>query len=68
MEIFSWLTSVDWVALITTILAIVGAASVAVHAIAPFTTSTLDDAAATFLDKVYAFISKWIALNPAPKK
>ncbi len=45
------------------LLAVVGGASAICKAIAPLTSTKLDDEAATFLDKVYALISK-IALNP----
>lgn len=67
MEIINWIVA-NYLTIITTILTVIGGASVAIHAIAPFTSTTVDDEAATFIDKVYAFLSKWVALNPTPKK
>lgn len=46
-----------------TALAIVGAASVAVRAIAPITATKLDDKLAGVISKVHSLLSK-LALNP----
>lgn len=64
-EIIQWVGS-NWVTVITTALAVVGGASVMVHAIAPFTKNTKDDDVAGWLDKVHGWLSK-LALNSSVK-
>jgi hypothetical protein len=61
-EMLTWV-SANWQVMIGTAGAIVMAASIAVKAIAPLTDNTADDRAASWLDKVHAWLSK-IALNP----
>lgn len=62
----SWLVD-NWMTVVVTLLTIIGAASVMVKAIAPFTKTTKDDAVAGWLDKLAAFLGR-VALNPAAKK
>lgn len=57
----SWVLE-HWSTIVVTALSIVGGASVAVKAIAPFTEWTGDDRAARWLDKAHAVLSK-LALN-----
>lgn len=51
----------NWLAIAQVITSIIGIASIIVR----LTPSTKDDA---ILGKIIAFLSKWIALNPTPKK
>jgi hypothetical protein len=62
----SWLMS-NWVTIVVTVLTIIGAASVAVKAIAPFTSTKADDKVASFLDKVHGWLSR-LALNGTAAK
>jgi hypothetical protein len=58
----SWIVA-NWMTLLTVVLTVVGAASVAVKLIAPLTATKTDDKVAGWLDKVVAVLSK-LALNP----
>jgi hypothetical protein len=62
----TWLVE-NWMTVLVTVLTIIGAASVAVKAIAPFTKTSADDKFASFLDKLAAFLGR-VALNPTAKK
>lgn len=58
----SWFLE-NWMTLLTALLALVGAASVAVKLIAPLTKNKTDDKIGSWLDKIAAFLGR-IALNP----
>ena len=69
-DVFSWLIG-NWGMLVTTLLAVIGGASVMVHAVAPLTKSKKDDKAAAWLDKVAGWlgaVASKVALNPKPKE
>lgn len=61
-----WIVA-NWQTLLVTLLSIIGGASVIVRAIAPLTSTTKDDEAVRFLDKVYGWLNK-LALNTPPNK
>ncbi len=62
MELFSWLGA-NWMTVVGVAGTVVMGASIMVKAVAPFTSTTADDRAASWLDKAHAWLSK-IALNP----
>lgn len=64
-ELFSWLAA-NWMTIVGVAGSVVMGASIIVKAIAPFTSTTADDEAASFLDKAYAWLNK-VALNPPVK-
>lgn len=69
-DLFSWLVG-NWGVIVTTLLAVIGGASVMVKAIAPLTKSKADDKAAAWLDKAAGWLSRVaskVALNPKPKE
>jgi hypothetical protein len=61
-EMLSWVTA-NWQMVVGTAGAVVMGASIVVKAIAPLTSNTADDRAASWLNKVHGWLSK-IALNP----
>lgn len=62
MELFGWLAG-NWMTIVGVAGTVVMGASIMVKAIAPFTASTKDDAAAGWLDKVHGWLSA-LAMNP----
>ncbi|KKL76069.1 hypothetical protein LCGC14_2048580 [marine sediment metagenome] len=63
---FSWLIS-NWGMLVTTLLAVVGGASVMVATISKVTKNKTDDKAAKWLEVVHKWLSK-VAMTPTEKK
>ena len=60
MDGVAWVQA-NWLSIVSLITSIIGVASIIVK----FTPTQADDA---ILAKIIAFLSKWIALNPTPKK
>jgi len=61
-EVIGWVGS-NWMTIVGTMGTVVMGASIMVKAIAPHTSTQVDDDAAKFLDKVHAWLNK-IAINP----
>jgi len=61
-DVVAWI-SANWQTVVGVTGTVVMGASIIVKAVAPFTATTKDDKAASWLDKVHGWLSK-IALNP----
>ena len=61
-EVIGWIGN-NWVTIVGTLGTVVMGASIMVRAIAPLTSTEVDDNAAKFLDKVHGWLNK-IAINP----
>lgn len=61
MEVFSWLMA-NWQVIVTTLLTIIGGASVIVKAIAPLTRTESDNKLVGLLEKIQAWFAK-LSLN-----
>lgn len=64
-DLFAWIAA-NWMTVVGVMGSIVMGASLIVKAIAPHTSTEVDDKAAGFLDKVYGWLSK-LALNTERK-
>ncbi len=62
MELFGWLAA-NWMTVVGVAGTVVMGASIMVKAIAPYTSTTKDDEAASWLDKVHGWLST-LAINP----
>ena len=65
-DVIAWFMA-NWGLIITTLLAVIGGASIMVKAIAPLTRSDSDDKLVSFLEKVQAWLAK-LALNTPSNK
>ena len=61
-EVITWLGA-NWMTVVGVVASVVMGASIAVKAIAPFTSTDKDDRAAGWLEKVYKWLNA-LALNP----